>query len=226
MLMVWPHFLSGLPYYLPSLLLTDTWTKISKAPGPEPHTRAEFLQYSQEITLDPNTANRCLLLSDGNRKVTVLSEDKCYSSHPDRFTGCHPQVLSRESLSGCCYWEVEWRGGVRVAVTYKYINRAGESVQCLFGDNDKSWFLYSQISCHFRHNSIWTGVSVPDSSARVGVHLDHRAGLLSFYRASNTMILLHRVQTTFTQPLYAGVCLYCPGDTAEFCKLRLEFFQL
>ncbi|CAB1413068.1 unnamed protein product [Pleuronectes platessa] len=58
-------------------------------------------------------------------------------------------------------------------------------------------------------------------SHRVGVYLDHSAGVLSFYSVSDTMTLLHRVQTTFTQPLYAGVWVYCyPGDTAEFCKLK------
>ncbi|KAM9322942.1 E3 ubiquitin/ISG15 ligase TRIM25-like [Pholidichthys leucotaenia] len=36
------------------------------------------------------------------------------------------QVLSKESLSGRCYWEVEWRGsGLDVAVTCKNISRGG-----------------------------------------------------------------------------------------------------
>ena len=199
-------------------------------PQPEPQTRADFLRYSQEITLDPNTANRRLLLSEGNRKVTGMSEDQSYSNHPDRFT-VWEQVLSRESLTGRCYWEVEVEvtGAVSLAVTYKDIIRAGDSDECLFGYNDKSWSL----SCHensynFYYNSIETPVSGPVSS-RVGVYLDHSAGVLSFYRVSDTMTLLHRVsdtmtllhrvQTTFTQPLCAGVWVYS-GDTAEFCKLK------
>ncbi|KAG7488448.1 hypothetical protein MATL_G00032990 [Megalops atlanticus] len=36
---------------------------------PEPRTREEFLQYCCQLTLDPNTANRELRLSDGNRVV-------------------------------------------------------------------------------------------------------------------------------------------------------------
>ena len=75
-------------------------------PQPEPKTRADFLRYSQEITLDPNTANKHLLLSEGNRKVTLMRGEQSYSDHTDRFTGW-PQVLSRESLTGRCYWEVE-----------------------------------------------------------------------------------------------------------------------
>ncbi|XP_026152561.1 tripartite motif-containing protein 16-like [Mastacembelus armatus] len=209
-------------------ILREKWTNISLAltevdvllPQPEPKTRAGFLQYSQEITLDPNTAHTQLLLSEGNRKATVRRKLQFYSSHPDRFTDWW-QVLSRESLTGRCYWEVEWSGsGVYVAVTYKNISRAGYSVKCVFGLNNKSWTLDCQQNRYdFRYNNIKTPVSGPQSS-RVGVYLDHRAGILSFYSVSETMTLLHRVQTTFTQPLYAGLLLYNFENTAEFCKLK------
>uniref|UniRef100_A0AAZ1XDV0 B30.2/SPRY domain-containing protein n=1 Tax=Oreochromis aureus TaxID=47969 RepID=A0AAZ1XDV0_OREAU len=103
-----------------NISLTVTEVDVSLSDPPEPKTRAGFLKYSCEITLDPNTANTYLLLSEGNRKVT-LTEQQSYSDHPDRFTGWF-QVLSRESLTGRCYWEVEWRGGgVDVAVAYKNI---------------------------------------------------------------------------------------------------------
>nr|XP_043886436.1 tripartite motif-containing protein 16-like [Solea senegalensis] len=212
-------------------VLSEKWTNISLAvtevdvlltePEPEPKTRAGFFRYSQEITLDPNTAHTRLLLSEGNRKVTVMKKSQSYSHHTDRFTGCY-QVMSKESLTGRCYWEVEWTGtaGFCVAVTYKNISRSG-SGECKFGYNDKSWALEcKQKSCSFRHKSI--SIKVSDGlSSRVGVYLDHRAGLLSFYRVSDTMTLLHRVQTTFTQPLCAGVWFYNPpADTAEFCKLK------
>ncbi|KAM9391791.1 tripartite motif-containing protein 16-like [Pholidichthys leucotaenia] len=200
-------------------ILTETWTNISELLlTPEPKTREEFLQYYQEITLDPNTANRCLELSEGNRKVTKMEQLRSYPEHPDRFTGWS-QVLSRESLSERCYWEVEWRGaGVYVAAAYKDMKRAGGK-ECGFGCNDKSWSLYcDQNSFRFSNNSIFTNISGPGSS-RVGVFLDHRAGSLSFYRVSETMTLIHRVQTTFTHNLYAGLWIG-RGSTAELVKVR------
>ncbi|KAL4007782.1 hypothetical protein ACER0C_001634 [Sarotherodon galilaeus] len=210
-------------------ILREEWTNISLTvtevdvllSPPEPKNRAGFLKYSRQITLDPNTANTHLLLSEGNRKSTRMNQQQSYSDHPDRFTKwC--QVLSRESLTGRCYWEVEWRGrGVYVAVAYKNISRAGSRDECVFGFNDKSWSLHCYTnSFEFWHNKVQTDLSGPRSS-RVGVYLDHRAGILSFYIISETMTLLHRVQTTFTQPLYAG--LYLLGlktATAELIKVK------
>ncbi|XP_027143379.1 tripartite motif-containing protein 16 [Larimichthys crocea] len=203
-----------------NISLTDTEVHVSlSGPEPEPKTRAEFLKYSRELTLDPNTTNTQLLLSEGNRKVTRMNQPQSYSSHPDRFTNW-AQVLSRERLTGRCYWEVELRGrGVSPAVAYKNIRRAERSHECRFGFNVKSWLLYCGTNSYFfYHNNVQTPVSVPRPS-RVGVYLDHSAGILSFYSVSETMTLLHRVQTTFTQPLYAGFHIY-PESSAELCKVK------
>ncbi|KAM3849631.1 tripartite motif-containing protein 16-like [Diretmus argenteus] len=187
---------------------------------PEPKTRAEFLQYAHQITLDPNTAHTELLLSEGNRKVTLAGTDQLFPSYPDRFIKWQ-QVLSRESLTGRCYWEAEWTGLVSIAVSYKNISRTGTFDECGFGYNDKSWALYCDISSELIHNQITTPTPDPQSS-RVGVYLDHGAGILSFYRVSGTMMtLLHRVQASFTQTLCAGFGLYRPvGNTVEVCELK------
>ncbi|KAM9849307.1 tripartite motif-containing protein 16-like [Aulostomus maculatus] len=182
-------------------------------------TRDEFLKYSCEITLDPNTAHTQLLLSEGNRKATFMREDLSYFSHRDRFKGWWYQVLSRKSLTGHCYWEVELTGKASVAVAYKNISRAGG--ESAFGLNNKSWALECDNQTYtFIHNKVSSAVSGPGSS-RVGVYLDHSAGLLSFYSVSKTMTLLHRVQTTFTQPLHAGLRFWLGyGATAELIELN------
>ncbi|XP_045068617.1 tripartite motif-containing protein 16-like [Coregonus clupeaformis] len=204
-------------------LLKGEWTKISSTVKtvdvllpPEPKTREQFLQYSCQLTLDPNTANKHLTLSEENRKVTCTRQPHPYPDHPERFTGWF-QVLCREGLSGRCYWEVEWSGHtVHTAVSYKDISR-GSGDDSLFWLHKKSWSLRCTRNGYcFFHNTVFTKVSGPLSS-RVGVYLDHKAGTLSFYSvSSDTMTLLHRVRTTFTQPLYPG--FYLTG-TAELCKL-------
>ncbi|XP_073335629.1 tripartite motif-containing protein 16-like [Pagrus major] len=204
-------------------VLSEEWTKISRAVTRvdvlEPRTRTELLKYSCDITLDPNTANTRLSLSGRNRKATLMSVDQVYSAHPHRFVEwC--QVLSREGLTGRCYWEVKWSGYVCIAVAYKNISRTGTYTECGFGNNNKSWSLrYNSGGYKFRHNNVATSISGPQSS--IGVYLDHSAGTLSYYSVSETITLLHRVQTTFTQPLYAGFWLLGgTGTTAELCELK------
>ncbi|XP_042168413.1 tripartite motif-containing protein 16-like [Oncorhynchus tshawytscha] len=179
--------------------LKGEWTKISTTVHivdvvlpPEPKTREQLLQYSCQLTLDPNTAHTHLSLSEGNRKVTNTDQVQPYPDHPDRFTK-YCQDLCREGLSGRCYWEVERTGVVYTAVSYKDICRTGTGGG--FGHNNKSWSLhYYRGGYWFRHNNVVTKVSGPQSS-RVGVYLDHKAGTLSFYSVSDTMTLLHRVKS-------------------------------
>ncbi|XP_045898039.1 E3 ubiquitin/ISG15 ligase TRIM25-like [Micropterus dolomieu] len=169
---------------------------------PDPKTRQEFSLYSCHLSLDPNTAFINLLLSEGNSKVTWIKKAQRYPNHPERFTK-YDQVLCTEGLSGVCYWEVEWRGPrVEVALCYK----GPELEESGFGYTDQSWCIsLSNFGCTFWHGGIKTKISITCSST-VGVYLNHKAGSLSFYSVSDSgeMMLLHRVQTTFSQPLYPG----------------------
>uniref|UniRef100_A0A673HNG8 Tripartite motif-containing protein 16-like protein n=1 Tax=Sinocyclocheilus rhinocerous TaxID=307959 RepID=A0A673HNG8_9TELE len=178
------------------------------------------LEYnSHQLTLDPNTMHKQLYLSEEKRMATYTHTEQPYPDHPDRFD-VWPQVLCRERVFGRCYWEVEWSGGVGISVSYKSITRKGETKDCLFGYHNQSWKLQCSQSSHlFLHNSIKTKLPVLPSSCRTGVYVDHRAGILSFYSVSDTMTLIHRVQTTFTQPLYPGFRIYL-GSTVKLCNLR------
>ncbi|XP_026136586.1 tripartite motif-containing protein 16-like [Carassius auratus] len=197
-------------------------TYIAVIPTSEPKTREEFLQYSHQLTLDLNTVNKNLCLSEENRVIEYTREEQLYPDHPDRFDG-FLQVLCRESVCGRCYWEVEWSGSVYITVSYKRISRKGRGKECEFGCNDQSWSLYcSDSSWSFWHNNRWTKVPEVSSSSRIGVYVDHSAGTLSFYSVSDTMTLIHRVQTTFTQPLYAGFefsSLCKSVSNVKLCKL-------
>ncbi|XP_071380139.1 NACHT, LRR and PYD domains-containing protein 3-like isoform X2 [Centroberyx affinis] len=163
-------------------------------------------KYACELTLDPNTANRNLFLSE-DRKVTKVREEQPYPDHPERFDYWE-QLLCRNGLTGRCYWEVEWEGVVHIGVTYKGISRRGEGEDCRLGRNEKSWSLFcSDESYSARHNNRDTAIPYlsPSVSDRVAVYLDWPAGSLSFYRvSSDTLIHIHTFHSTFTEPLYPG----------------------
>ncbi|XP_028457975.1 tripartite motif-containing protein 16-like protein [Perca flavescens] len=183
-----------------------------------------LLPQDPRFQMDPNTASTTMVLSEENRKATSVQDDRSYPCHPDRFMD-RPQVLSSRPLpSGPRYWEVLWGGlGVTVAVAYKGIARTGE--ESIFGNNDKSWALESvakgAYSFNFKHNGKKISLSGPQFS-RLGVYVDYKAGILSFYSVSETetITLLHKEKTTFTQPLYAGLGVFYKGSTAEFCAVK------
>lgn len=163
-----------------------------------PPSLSDFCQ----LQLDPNTAHKQLILSEGNRRASHAHEVQKYPDHPERFDEyCH--VMCREGLRGRCYWEVECIGDDwSVAVSYKGISRKGNGDDCRLGFNNKSWRLtHCQQSFYVRHNQKQVNIS-PFKFSRIGVYLDHKAGILSFYSISKIMTLIHRVQTTFTEPLY------------------------
>ncbi|KAM4564704.1 tripartite motif-containing protein 16-like [Fundulus diaphanus] len=190
-------------------------------PKQEP-TREKFLKYSGKLTLDPDTAHKYLKLSKGNRKVTMTNKDQEYWHDGDRFTR-RRQVLSRSPLTGRFYWEVEWSGGsVKIAVAYRDTDRKEYTEDSTFGMNENSWALgCSTTGYTFYSDEVEISIPGPVSS-RVGVYLDHSAGILSFYSVfGGGMTLLHREITTFTEPLHAGIWLSrSTGTTAEIIKLR------
>ncbi|XP_063325225.1 NACHT, LRR and PYD domains-containing protein 12-like isoform X2 [Pelmatolapia mariae] len=180
-------------------------------------------KYSCQLTIDTNTVNTKLQLSDNNRKVTRVEEVQSYPDHPDRFDVY--QLLCRNGLTGRCYWEVEWRGNIYISVSYRRIRRKGDSKDCLFGYNDQSWSLECSDDGprYVRHNKMKTSIFSSSSSSssvsnRAAVYVDCPAGTLSFYRvSSDTLIHLHTFNTTFTQTLYPGFTVWSPGSSVSLC---------
>ncbi|KAL0967986.1 hypothetical protein UPYG_G00260670 [Umbra pygmaea] len=194
-------------------------TKLPLPSMPEYRMQQKCLMYSynQMMEVDPYTACASLSLSNKNKEIGWSEKTPAHVDHPDRFS-YYNQALCKVGLSEISYWEVEWSGGiVDVAVSYKGIGRKGWGNDCCFGHNEQSWSLVcAPSSCSFWHNNnCKTNIPVPNSS-RVGVYLDHREGTLSFYSVSDTMTLLHRVQTTFTQPLYPGFGIDL-GSSLKIC---------
>ncbi|XP_050923955.1 NACHT, LRR and PYD domains-containing protein 3-like isoform X9 [Lates calcarifer] len=193
-------------------------------PGGVRWLRPGLRKYSCQLTIDTNTVNTKIKLSDNNRKVTLVDEDQSYPDHPDRFDQCL-QLLCRTGLTGRCYWEVECIGEVYISVSYRGISRKGDREYHKFGRNDQSWNLFCSDVYGYSvcHNNRETYISSSSSSSlchRVAVYVDCPAGSLSFYRvSSDSLIHLHTINTTFTEPLYPAFGFFRPGASVFLCSV-------
>ncbi|XP_045073191.1 NACHT, LRR and PYD domains-containing protein 1 homolog isoform X2 [Coregonus clupeaformis] len=202
--------------------------KLNVDHGGEFRLKSGLRKYACHLTLDPNTANPVLILSEGNRKVTRVKEKQHYEDHPDRFDHI-PQVLCREGLSGSrYYWEVEKDGGrADIGVAYKGMKRKGEMEDdSWIGLNRKSWCLSCYDSGYnFYHAGVIRSIPGPVFN-RVGVYLDWPAGTLSFYSVSSSGTLTHHYteHTTFTEPLYPGFVVYS-SSSVTLCQIDDQHIQ-
>ncbi|XP_078143534.1 NACHT, LRR and PYD domains-containing protein 3-like isoform X2 [Centroberyx gerrardi] len=199
-------------------------TKLSVDHNAEYWLKSRLRKYACELTVDPNTAHKLLILSDGNRKVTHEREEQPYPDHPDRFDNCI-QVLFQEGLTGRCYWEAEWEGNwAGLGVAYKGISRKGVGNDCMMGYNQMSWGLHcSAYACYACHNFKSIPLQVPlAGSCRLAIYLDCPAGILSFYRVSSGRSLTHlyTFYTTFTEPLYPVFQVWECGSSLKLCQLK------
>ncbi|XP_022616365.1 NACHT, LRR and PYD domains-containing protein 12-like [Seriola dumerili] len=208
--------------------------------GGEQRLKPGLRKYACELTLDTNTVNTNLKLSDNNRTVSIVSKEQPYPDHPDRFD-LWPQLLCRDALTGRCYWEVELNRRVYLSVTYRGIRRKGDGDDCAFGQNNQSWSLIytdadGYCASHNKRavrNSSLSGIfsplkrtDLPPSSSsssvsnRVAVYVDCPAGTLSFYRVfSDALIHIHTFNTTFTEPLYPGFRFTLHCSSVSLCSL-------
>ncbi|XP_034536150.1 NLR family CARD domain-containing protein 3-like [Notolabrus celidotus] len=166
-------------------------------------------RYFCELSLDPFTANKNLLLSEDLKGAMLVKEKQLYFDQPERFD-TWKQLLCDEGLTGLGYWEVQWDGRVNIGVTYSGINRRGDGNDCCIGWNDKSWSLICTPQGYTAwHNNTSTDIDthLTPQSNRVAVYLDWPAGAVSFYCLQPTVssvkpIHLHTFHSTFTEPLY------------------------
>ncbi|XP_040907607.1 uncharacterized protein LOC121190668 isoform X10 [Toxotes jaculatrix] len=175
-------------------------------------------KYGADLKFDENTVSRRLVLSEGNKTVKTVKkvEEKVVRpENDDRFK--RTQVFCDEGLKGLCYWEVEWRGTVGIAVSYRDVSRKWDSSGGL-GCNKNSWSLIcSKDGYTARHGNKSKDIKKP-LCQKIALLLDWEAGTLRYYSVTTGKLsLIHTFHAKFTKPLFPG--FWFKKGSVTLCEL-------
>ncbi|XP_046938273.1 E3 ubiquitin-protein ligase TRIM11 isoform X2 [Lynx rufus] len=175
-------------------------------------------KFRGDVTLDPDTANPELVLSEDRRSVRRGDLRQALPDSPERFDP-GPCVLGREALtSGRHYWEVEVgeRASWALGVCRETANRKEKGE--LFAGNG-FWILVFLGSYYNSSERAFAPLRNPPR--RVGIFLDYEAGHLSFYSATDGSLLYAFPETPFSGTLRA---LFSPLSSSPtpmtICRLK------
>ncbi|MBN3296895.1 BT1A1 protein, partial [Amia calva] len=164
---------------------------------------------ADDVTLDSDTANPRLILSEDGKQVTRGERWQRLPVRPERFDR-YVYVLGRDGFTaGRHYWEVqvgEKKERWFVGVARESVDRKGVSI---VSPDEGYWVLYL-----YNEEELSGGGDLLPLSLwpqKVGVYVDYEGGQVSFYNA-DTRSHIHTVTDTFTERLYP---VFCPGASAD-----------
>ncbi|XP_041099516.1 zinc-binding protein A33-like, partial [Polyodon spathula] len=164
-----------------------------------------------DVTLDPDTANRYLILSEDGKQVRLGATRQDLPDNPERFDPV-VSVLGRQGFtSGRHYWQVEVgeKNAWSLGVARESTNRKGNIT---LSPKNGYWTLWLRDGEY----KALADSSIPPPRLSVkprmlGVYLDYDEGQVSFYNA-NTSSHIYTFTDTFTEKLYPYFSPYINRD--------------
>ncbi|KAL7403197.1 hypothetical protein ABVT39_026120 [Epinephelus coioides] len=159
-------------------------------------------QYAVDVTLDPDTAHPKLILSDDGKQVKRGDVKKNLPNNPERFDYCVNVLAKQGFSSGRFYFEVQVKGKTKwtVGVVGESINRKGNITPSLQNGfwtvslrNDNEYYaLADPAVC----------LSLESQPEKVGVFVDFKEGLVTFYDVDAPDVICSFSGSTFSEKLY------------------------
>ncbi|KFQ35149.1 Zinc-binding protein A33, partial [Mesitornis unicolor] len=140
-----------------------------------------------DLSLDPDTANPYLVLSEDKRSVRLRGAPQDLPAHPKRFDFSFCVLAAEGFISGRHYWEVEVGDGER-----------------------KNWDQYQAFT------SPETPLSLCERPRKIGVYLDYEGGWVAFYNADN-MAPIFTFTAAFTEKIFPFFWLFYVGSSLSLC---------
>uniref|UniRef100_UPI0037E78203 E3 ubiquitin-protein ligase TRIM21-like n=1 Tax=Semicossyphus pulcher TaxID=241346 RepID=UPI0037E78203 len=159
-------------------------------------------QHEVDVTLDPDTAQPWLILSDDGKQVYNSDVKKNLPDTPERFDSCCCVLAKQSFSSGRFYYEVQVKGktGWDLGVARESINRKGKIIPtpqkgywtiCLRNENKYKACAGPSVR-----------LSLKSQPEKVGVFVDYEEGLVSFYDVDAAALIYSFTGCSFTERLH------------------------
>ncbi|XP_074490141.1 uncharacterized protein LOC141766864 [Sebastes fasciatus] len=158
-------------------------------------------QSAVDVTLDPDTAQPWLILSDDNKQVHCGDVWKILPGNPERFDIC-VNVLAKSFSSGRFYYEVQVKGKTDwdLGVARESINRKGEIT---LTPQNGYWMIWLRNDNEYEALADpAVRLSLKSQPEKVGVFVDYEEGLVSFYDVDAAALIYSFTGCSFTEKLY------------------------
>ncbi|XP_008291043.1 E3 ubiquitin-protein ligase TRIM39-like [Stegastes partitus] len=163
--------------------------------------------HAVDLTLDPDTAHCCLLISQ-DRKQVALAEEQKLPNNPKRFEK-YQEILAKEGFTGGkSYFEVQVNEKPKwaVGVARESVDRKGDTDLSVsdgylaFGLESGKYFAYEDSA---------VVITLEEKLQKVGIFVDYDGGEVSFYDADSQSHIYSFSGYTFKEKLYP---YFCPQD--------------
>uniref|UniRef100_A0A3Q3GA20 Uncharacterized protein n=1 Tax=Labrus bergylta TaxID=56723 RepID=A0A3Q3GA20_9LABR len=201
------QFLESFPLLNPAPPTKD-WTKVRVYSSYEQVKKMcsdvelkEVQQFAVDVTLDPETAQRELILSDDGKQIRHASIKRIYSDSSKRFLS-HFCVVGKQSFSsGRSYYEVQVGGKTDwlVGVARESINR---KVPLTFSPQKGLWTVWLDEGKFKAYTDPPVRLCLNSKPQKVGVFVDYEEGLVSFYDVDAPALIYSFTGCNFTEKLF------------------------
>ncbi|XP_020849725.1 putative E3 ubiquitin-protein ligase TRIML1 [Phascolarctos cinereus] len=162
--------------------------------------RDMLMTFHRDITLDPETANPYLLLSEDLRSVTIGSTMQEVPDNPERFEGAVIVLGTQKFTQGRHYWEVEvgdkteWSVGICRDSTDRKGRLLPVDVFSLTGFKMRDDFI---LWVH----DIMEAFLIPEPLHKLGIFLDYECRHIAFYNVTSKSLIYSLLNVDFQGPL-------------------------